>query len=535
MGLVLSLSVTGCRSFLASQGMKSYPVQIKPVEGLAAPNHHQQDFLRLKTLPEEVFPLADRYFPPDKRAAMERDILKELGQEGCTYETFLLNVRRYLAAFDNMHAAVVYAPKDFSLSSSYPFRIHYVSNEVYVVDIAREYDRAIIGQKITAINDRPISEMEQMLSSFRSAENSWTKRKSLDPVGFSQPEYYRLLGLTSSASNSVKLAFADHPPIWIAPVWRPDFQWHSGPPSPHPVTVRSPHQYDCRIFPDRHFAYLQFNACFDKTAILDGLEMVKPWIRPLVRAWLGIQFHRKKPFAVLKGIYDPDRPVFKDYLASAIRDINQAGITNLIIDLRRNGGGEVELTKQLVYHLTHRTDLRSWQTFKYNLEVFAHYNPTGSREFRSWYRDKFGEEPASKQLVPSPEQERPFFHSVTDPESPYYVAPDRPVFGGKIIVLANQNTGSAASLLTGLVQDNRLGVIVGTTTANNPTGPTGMTPLRLPRSGIMVSLPTEYLERAVPSNGDILQPDYWIENSVADVRAGRDAAFEKAMELLHAE
>jgi hypothetical protein len=63
----------------------------------------------------------------------------------------------------------------------------------------------------------------------------------------------------------------------------------------------------------------------------------------------------------------------------------------------------------------------------------------------------------------------------------------------------------------------------------------GMTPLKLPRSGIIVSLPTEYLERVVPSNGDILQPDYWVENTVADIQAGRDAAFDKALGLLRSE
>jgi hypothetical protein len=271
---------------------------------------------------------------------------------------------------------------------------------------------------------------------------------------------------------------------------------NSGPPPPHPITAPSDHQCDCRIFPEQNFAYLQFNACFDKTAILDGLHMVRPWVRPLVRAWLGIQFHRKKPFTVLKGIYDPDRPVFANYLASAIRDINQAKITKLIIDLRRNGGGEFELVKQLLYHLTDRTDLRDFREFQYNPEVLGHYDPKEGKEFVSWYKQKFAVEPPAKQLLPTPQQERPFFHSVTDPGSPYYVLPNRPMFNGKIIVLANQNTGSSASLLTGLMQDNRIGLIVGTTTANNPTGPTGMMPFKLPHSGILVSLPTKYVERA---------------------------------------
>lgn len=530
--LSLTLLLTGCRSFLASQAMKTYPVRIQAVDGLVAPNRYQEDFLYLKALGEEVVPMQDRYFPPDTRAAMEQEILQKLGQPDCSYETFLFSIRRYLAAFNNEHAIITYTPKDIHFSSLYPFRIHYWSNDVYVVDIAREYDRLLVGQKITAINDQPISEVEQKLFSFVSAENLWTKRKSLDPFGYSRPDHYRILGLLSSATNSIKLEFAGHAPAWIAPKSNPNFKWHGLSRSNHPVTALSPHQYDCRIFPEQNFAYLQFNRCFDKAAILDGLRMVKPAVRPLVRAWLTVQFRRKTPPSVLKGIYDPERPFFRDYLASAVCDINRQGITNLIIDLRRNGGGESALVEQLAYHLTRRDDLRGPRGFNYNPNVYAYYDPQGYKEYRAWYLDKFRAEPPLKQLLPM--QNAPFFTEVTDPKSHFYVPPDRPVFTGRIIVLANQNTGSAAGDLTQLLQDNRLAVVVGTTTRSNPTGPTGMTPLKLPRSGILISLPTEYRERAVPANGEVLQPDYWVENSVKDVQTGRDAAFEKALELLQA-
>src|SRR6266850_1255631 len=87
LSLVLSLSSTGCRSFLRSKAMKNYAVKIKPVDGLAAPNRYQEDFLYLKTLGEEVFPLEDRYFPPEKRAAMEEEILRKLGEPNCSHET----------------------------------------------------------------------------------------------------------------------------------------------------------------------------------------------------------------------------------------------------------------------------------------------------------------------------------------------------------------------------------------------------------------------------------------------------------------
>jgi hypothetical protein len=535
LGFVIALGSTGCSSFLAGQAMKNYPVKVKPVDGMAAPTRYQEDFLYLKTLGEEVVPLADRIFPPDERAAMEREILQDLGQFECTHETFLLSIRRYLAAFNNSHARIIYNPKLIHFTGFYPFRIHYVSNDLYLADIALEYQSSLIGQRITAINGQSISEVEQKLSSFTSAENPWARRTSLGPFGYSRPDLYRIAGLSSSATNDLKLEFAGHPPVSIAPKWKGELQWHGVSHPPHPITARSEHQYDFRIFPEQNYAYLQFNACFDKTAILDGLEMVRPWVRPLVRAWLGFQFRRKKPANVLRGIYDPERPVFKDYLASSIRDISRLGITNLVIDLRRNAGGEGELIYQLLYHLTHRNDLRDLKEFQYNFEVLAHYSPKKSRELHSWYLNKFGTEPPSRQLLPTPEQDRPFFAAITNPKSPYYVAPDRPVFSGKTIVLVNQNTGSAASDLVGLIQDNQLALTVGTTTAGNPIGPTGMTPFKLPRSGVLVSLPTRFCERAVPSNGNVLQPDYWVENSLADIQIGRDAAFEKALELLHRE
>src|SRR5687768_807424 len=161
LSVMLSLSSTGCRSFLAGQAMKTYPAKAKPADGFTAPNRYQEDFLYLKTLGEEMVPLADRSFPPEKRRAMEQEILRRLGEPDCSYETFLFHIRSYLAGFNNEHASVRYSPRDIQVSSIYPFRIHYVSNDVYVVDIARDYDRTVIGQKITAINDRPISEMER--------------------------------------------------------------------------------------------------------------------------------------------------------------------------------------------------------------------------------------------------------------------------------------------------------------------------------------------------------------------------------------
>lgn len=537
LSLGLLLGATGCRSFLSQQAMKNYPVKVEPVKGLPSPNRYQEDFLYLKTLGETVVPLEDRFFPPAKRAAMEKEILRELGRPGCSYETFVASLRRYLAAFNCQHACILENPRPVRWTGLYPVQLHYVSNALYVLDIARKYDRDLIGQRVVAINDQPISEVERKMFAYVSAENLWLKRTELEswPYPYSRPQMYRRIGLTASISNRIKLDFAGHAPVWIAPEWKGKLEWYGISRPPDPMTGRSSHAYDCRIFPGQGLAYFQFNVCLDEAAILDGMDdYVKPWARPLVRVWLAFEFHRKDPGPILRGMYDPQRPLLKDYLAATVRDMNRQGVTNLILDLRYNNGGAKELSRQLLYFLTRRTHLLNSREYQYNPGVYAYYDSREYyQEFHPWYVKKYGVEPPFGKLLPPPDDERPFFAPVTDPKSVYYVSPNRPVFRGKIVVLVNENTESAASLLAGLIQDNRLAVIVGTSTGNNPTGLTGMTPFKLPNSSIQVSLPTEYDQRAVPSNGDVLQPDYWAENSLADIRAGRDAAFDKALQLLH--
>lgn len=531
--LLLALQ-TGCASYFMTNGMKVPQVEVPRSQLVPKPNAYQHDFLYLKAAAEQAVPLEDNYFPPEKRSAMEKEIMARLARSNCTYETFLFSLHRYLGELNNEHARVHYNPKPVRFAGVYPFSVHYYSNALYLSDIATNYDKALIGQRITQINGRPVSEVEQKLFTLTSCENVWTKRKALEPDEFSHPGVYRILGLSSSETNNLELCFADHETVSIAPIFKGRVRgYDSGRWKRNPITRESKHLYDYKILPDRNFAYLQFNACFDKAAIYEGIPVyVKSWLRPFVRAYLFVEFHRKNPKGIAHA-YDPAHPYFRDFLAEAIGKINVAGITNLIIDLRYNGGGQEELCTQLLYHLTDRTNLQSIQEFYYNPKLLAVSEPDTYKELRAWYVKKFGQEPTMNTLLPSPQQELPFFEAVTDRKSAYYVPPTRPVFKGRVIVLANENTDSGAALLVSAIQDNHLGTVIGTTTGNNPIGPSGFTPFKLPRTGVIVSLPTSYYRRAEPNNGEVFQPDIWVENSVEDVRSGRDAAFEKALELMN--
>ena len=89
-------------------------------------------------------------------------------------------------------------------------------------------------------------------------------------------------------------------------------------------------------------------------------------------------------------------------------------------------------------------------------------------------------------------------------------------------------------MLTSLFQDNNIGVTVGTSVGNNPTGATTYTPMKLPKTKANISIATTYQERPNKEKGEIQIPDYWIEYSIIDLISGRDPYLEKVKELIKA-
>ncbi len=60
-------------------------------------------------------------------------------------------------------------------------------------------------------------------------------------------------------------------------------------------------------------------------------------------------------------------------------------------------------------------------------------------------------------------------------------------------------------------------------------------PFNLPELKLTASVAIGYLIRPEPDKGSVLIPDFWIENTVSDIKNGTDKYFEKAMELIDKE
>jgi carboxyl-terminal processing protease len=103
-------------------------------------------------------------------------------------------------------------------------------------------------------------------------------------------------------------------------------------------------------------------------------------------------------------------------------------------------------------------------------------------------------------------------------------------FQGRVVILVNQHSASAAEMLAGFAQENHLATVVGT-----------KTPGRLLSGGafkvghgFVLGLPTAgyFTWQGTLLEGKGVQPDYLVELSYDALREGRDTQMEKAIEVV---
>jgi C-terminal processing protease CtpA/Prc len=230
---------------------------------------------------------------------------------------------------------------------------------------------------------------------------------------------------------------------------------------------------------------------------------------------------------LLASYYNPKYPIFKDFVWELIDSLNNDNVENLIIDLRNNSGGNTTLGKQLMYFLTDKDTIKGFANYAFTSEVYKKY-------FRKEYQDletKYPEGVPQRDLVPTNSGESLFFE-ITNNTSKYFIQRNRPIFKGNIYILANYGTGSAAAMLTTLIQDNEIGTVIGTSVGNNPIGATTYTPMKLPKTKAEISIASSYIVRPEKEKGKIQIPDIWIEYTINDFINGKDPYLENAMKLI---
>ncbi len=514
-----------------NQGFKEYKSDIKKSQEFKNANKYQKDLLYLNDLCENSFPKIESSFPDSLRSEIVNSLFDLLSLP-VSENQFNGYLRYYLSHYNNQHTTIT----GLKSKNIFPYSLYPSMDNWYLSNINNDYDSLLIGLKITRLNNEPIEDIENKLFNYVFAENNVSKRNEIFEFT-RRPDLLKQFGIINQ-TDSIQITFENNESIWVKSVnHNENINFYYKRFTQNPITKYSDKNYNMSYYPENNFAYFQFNKCFD---LIDAKETmsdyVKPWIIPFAKLYLNRLVKKKKiPNNDVGFKLDFDRPVFKDYLAQSFDSLNILGINNLIIDLRNNGGGSSLLCLQLLYHLTDREDLMDFSKCFYVSEANKQLNKKEYEAFVKSFKLANQKLLEKGKLYPNGFKncDSLIFEQIEDIKSPYYIPKDRNVFKGKIIVLANSNTGSAAALFTTILKDNNIATIIGTSVGNNPIGATNYQPFKLPESKLTGSVATGYLVRPKPENGIICKPDYWIENSVLDIINGNDKYLEKALDLIN--
>ncbi|HXC04368.1 MAG TPA: S41 family peptidase [Bacteroidia bacterium] len=527
------LFLTSCSVILNKQGIKNLKDPITSTAYYQSLNAHQQDFLFLRSVCDRNYPDLNHTFPKPLRDSLATLILKELAKKDVSELAFRLYLKKYISHFNSEHTWV--SMKGLSFPTLYPFEVYTTDTALYLLNLGTGYNRELIGQKITAVNHIPVQAYERKLMEFVSAENELCKKKAIQNSGWNLPALHEFIGACNR--DSLLLSFESGKQVWIKKQNAQNTQWHlqTDHLPEHPITRNRKRNFEYQTIDSLGITYFQFHACYDQVEIREGMKTyVKPWLVPLASFYLNRQMKKKKPSKLLQDTFDPERPSFDAYISQMIAETNKKGIHKLVIDLRHNLGGSELICLQLLYHLTANEQLMDFTTYVTNPQAYKQYFDEAVLSTQEGIMSKKlpGAGIDSAYFLGSRNSTHRLFDKLEDSLSPYYIPVQRPVFNGRIIILANYNTFSAGALFTALLQDNHIGTVIGTPVSNNPTGASGWTPFHLPNSKIECSTAMEFLVRPDPGKSAEFIPDIPISLNAADLMKGRDPLFDKAMEVL---
>ena len=215
---------------------------------------------------------------------------------------------------------------------------------------------------------------------------------------------------------------------------------------------------------------------------------------------------------------------WKKFLANAFDEVRSKKISNLIIDIRGNEGGNDEVNLVLVKHLAYKPiDFPEFRELLVYEKVSDELRPYLNTWDEGFY-DRTGK------LV---DLNNGFYTWKKDAGSKV-VKRKRKAFAGNIYLLVNAANSSATFFLATALQQNKIATIIGSETGGNQKGTNGgnLFFLRLPNSNIEIDIPLigYYPLEEQPDRG--LIPDSIVESTLQDVTNNRDPVLEKTLEII---
>jgi len=217
-----------------------------------------------------------------------------------------------------------------------------------------------------------------------------------------------------------------------------------------------------------------------------------------------------------KDDFEEPASIYPDFYNSAFTKIKEKRITNLVIDLRGNGGGIGGNAAALLQYLTNKP-------FTPTKQITL---PGNDAYYRDVTDDSLGLDAYFKL------QKRDGKYFVTNSDSITELKEYQPVknyvFSGQVYVLIDGGTLSAAGMAAGLLKQYTNAIFIGAETGGYSGMSDGIRQLTISgdSTDVAINIPLLHSTFSVNSyagrRGTV--PDYYIINSIEDILTGRDAA-----------
>jgi len=221
-----------------------------------------------------------------------------------------------------------------------------------------------------------------------------------------------------------------------------------------------------------------------------------------------------------------DLSVFRAEIAKTFARLAADSAAELVIDLRRNGGGNSVLGDALLNHFNDRPyrqeSRKDWRMSRQYRAFLMSGVPGPVRWFRLAYLSSTG-----RRLLSAPEG-----GIVTFTDAVHPAGHAEPFFRGPVCILIGPGTFSSATDLAAAVKDFRLATLIGEETGGRATSFGEVYPFELPHSRLEAGVSSASFVRP---NGDAsdrrgVLPDIEVRSTAADVGAGRDPVLDRARE-----
>lgn len=220
---------------------------------------------------------------------------------------------------------------------------------------------------------------------------------------------------------------------------------------------------------------------------------------------------------------------FIPFVKTMFTTIKASGVSDMIIDLRENGGGVSILGDELLKYLADRP-------FRTNERVETRV----SRQIIEWWEhgifERFTFDEETKRAIAEEAKElkaqRMGGLRVSEGET-RQPAPNPLRFGGRLWVLIGLRTFSSASDFAAVIKDMKLGTLVGEETGGLASCYGDSYPFELPNTRIEVEVSHKYFVRSGGfDDGHGVLPDYEARETPTDTTRGEDAVLVRTLQLI---